>query len=174
MTLALNAAAAVDASGGHRNIVTIPDTAHGYQAGSLIYLAGTDNYNGLWNIDAVAANTFNIDLGAFKKFTAETFSSGDSGRPAFTYDEAFEFLGFELHLAAAGATSENFSIDVDAAKGAAWDTNLYSKDMNGVQDIVVNFDQPREFKANDLIVCTYTNTDGSNLWGLKLLARRIA
>lgn len=156
----------------------ITSTGHGYQADSLIYLRGfsatLDFMNGMKKIEAVAANTIDVRLGNFDAYVAGTPAGTETGDPIVTYDVDWELMGFEFNLAADGGTSENFSIDVDAAKGAAWDTNLYEKDMNGIGDVVVNFSKPRPLKANDLIVFSYENTDANNLWGLKVIARRTA
>lgn len=40
-------------------IVTI--AGHGYANGDVVRITGTTNYNGAWNVSAVAADTFNID-----------------------------------------------------------------------------------------------------------------
>ncbi len=156
----------------------ITSTGHGYQAGSLIYLAGfvtTLTYlNGLHKINAVAANTMDIVLGKFEAYAAATPAGTETGDPVVTYDVDWELMGFEFNLAADGGTSESFSVDIDAAKGAAWDTNLYTKNMNGIGDVVVNFSKPRPLKANDLVKFSYENTDADNLWGLKVIARRTA
>jgi hypothetical protein len=168
-----NSIATVDASrGDYQQIATLQDTAHGYKAGSLIYIEGTTNYNGLRKIDAVAANTINLMLGK-KRYAAETITNAATGSPKITYNEPFLLIGFELTLDGAHGTSESFVITVNADKGAAWDLELYSRDMNGIQHLYYNFPSPRRLRANDLVQCTFVNT-GADLWGLKLIASRIA
>ncbi len=164
-------------TGFENRTVQFTSTGHGWKAESLIYLRGFISpltyLNGIKYIETVAANTIDVRLGSNEAYAAGTPAGSETGDPIVTYDVDYEFLGFELHLAAAGGTSEDFTIDVDAAKGAAWDTNLYTKDMNGVQNIVVNFDEPRPLKANDLLIFGYENTDADNLWGLKVITRRV-
>lgn len=159
-----------------QNIVSIGCTGHGYKAGSLIYLRGFANsiYNGIKLIDAVATNEIDIFQGnvAFAALTPAG-SGAETAAPVVTYDEPWELVGFELSLDTAGATAENFTATIDAAKGAAWDTNLYTKDMNGVADIVQNYAQPRPMRANDLLVFGYGNTN-DRLWGLKVITRRVS
>lgn len=157
-----------------QNIARLTCSDHGLKAGSLIYLQGfaTTSYNTLYLIDAVDTNTFDIFMGK-RTVTTDTPAGTETAKPIITYDEPWELVGFELHLDTAGGTAENFTVDIDANKGAAWDTNLYTKDMNGVKDIVQNYTQPRQLEANDLVIFGYANTD-DRLWGLKVFARRRA
>jgi hypothetical protein len=158
--------------GSETQIARITCTDHGLKARSLIYLQGFANsiYNGIKRIDAVDTNTFDILLGV-TPFAALTPAGSETAKPIVTYNEPWELVGFELSLDTAGGTTENFTVTVDAAKGAAWDTNLYTKDMNGVADVVQNWSQPRPLQANDLVIFGYANTD-NRLWGLKVLTRR--
>lgn len=174
MSLTLNDEAVTDltARAFEDRRIGIPDDSHGYVAGSLIYIQNTTNYNGLHYISAVSTDRIDILLGRDEGYTAETLSSA-TGKPIVTYDEDWELLGFELHLDTACGTAEDFAVNVDTAKGAAWDTNLYTKDMDGIKDIVLNWSQPRPLRANDLVIFSFLNTD-DNTWGLKVIARRKA
>jgi len=170
----ISATITTDQSRGSVHIARITCSGHGYEAGSLIYLQGFSNsiYNGIHKIDAVATNTFDILLGRIP-FAAITPGGSETAKPIVTCDECWELLGFELHLSAAASTSEDFTALVDADYGAALDSNLYTRDMSGMQDIVQNYAQPRPLAANDLLEFAYTNTDGRT-WGLKVITRRIA
>jgi hypothetical protein len=90
------------------------------------------------------------------------------------FDERWEFCGFKLHLDAASATSENMVISVDADRGAAWDFNIFTEDMNGVQDRSERYaDGEIIVQPNDILYVTWTNTNDT-LWGLELIAKRVA
>ena len=45
-------------------------------------------------------------------------------------------LEFRFHLAAAPAATYNLTIDLDANAGSAYDTRLFTKDMNGLTDYI--------------------------------------
>ncbi len=69
---ALDAAAATDEGGG---LVGIPLTGHGYAQGDLVFISGTDNYNGLHTAQAGGtANKFLIQAA----YGAETFAATDT------------------------------------------------------------------------------------------------
>jgi len=172
-----DAAAVIGDSVNKPYTTTLPDTAHGLVAPSLLYIENTTNYNGLGKIKSLAdANSMLI----YAKFVAETLSSA-TWKSMFTYDQViqgelkagppWEFLGFYLTLDAAASTaSEEFTITVDAAKGSAWDNRVYTKDMNGQQHINYIFDDPKPMAAGDKINCVFANAD-TNTWGLTLFTR---
>ena len=71
----------------------------------------------------------------------------------------FRLLSVKLHLNAAG-TQQTFTLTCDAGRAAnVYDTLLYTKDMAGIQDIVVPFGVGYEFLATDEIDPLWTNTD---------------
>lgn len=84
---------------------------------------------------------------------------------------AFDLEGVRLHLSAAAATSENFTIDIDANEGSAYDTNIFTQDMATVQDVLWQPDRPIKFVNGDQLVFSYTNTDGRT-WGLEIIYTR--
>lgn len=157
-------------------VVRLTSSDHGFKASpnqyqsNLIFVQGTTNYNGLRNIVAVATNTLDI----IAPYVAETPGGTETLRPGLQFDERYLFVGFKLHLAAACATSENLVISVDADRGAAWDFNIFTEDMNGTQDRAENYSGDDEvvLQPDDILYCTFANTD-DNLWGLELIARRI-
>jgi len=158
-------------------IVDITMTDHGFKAPAQfdrpthIFIQGTTNYNGLRRIhSAPDANSLFI----FGKYVAETPAGTEIARPGLQFDEDWLFMGFKLHLDAASATTENFVINIDSDMGAAWDYNIYTSDMNGVQDLAdLSFmDEPVPLKAKDIVYCTWANTN-DKLWGLEILAQRL-
>ena len=156
-------------------VVRIGATDHGFKAPvdtdrpNLIYLQGTTNYDGLRYIVAVATDTFDI----IAPFVAET-PNGKNARPGLSFDERWEFVGFKLHLAAACATAENLVISVDADRGAGWDFNIFTEDMNGVQDRSEKYAAGEIIlQPDDIVYATFANTN-DNLWGLEFIARRMA
>lgn len=159
-------AAAVDATGG---LTTIPITGHGYLANSYIYITGSTNYSGLKYITAVATNTITIQA----DYVAETFAGTETTRFVYPCKVACELSEFRIHLSAAPTTAENFVITVDDARGSAYDTVILTKPMATLTDYVWIPDKPIRFNINDLLVCTYTNTDTKTL-GIEMKVRRIA
>lgn len=157
----------------------LTDTGHGLLAGSLLYIEGSVNYNGLREIKSLPdANSMII----FAEYVAEVLAGTETWKTKFSYDEfiqgelipssPWEFMGFEIHLDAACATSENFTVTVDSAKGAAWDNLIYSKDMDTHTDVNYMFDEPRYCSPGDKIDVAFVNTD-ANTWGIKLFTRRL-
>jgi len=157
----------------------LTDTAHGLLTGSLLYIQATDNYNGLRKIVSLPdVNSMII----YAKYVAETLANTDTWKTMFTYDSwiqgelragpPFEFHGFEITLDVASATSESLVITVDAVFGSAFDIELYSKDMNGIQHISYMFDEPRKLSGGDKINVAWANSN-SRLWGIKLFTRRL-
>lgn len=157
-------------------VVRLTSTDHGFKASpnqkqsNLIYIQGTTNYDGLRHIVAVAANT--IDIVA--PFVAETPGGTEIARPGLKFDERWMFCGFKLHLSSASATAENLVISVDADRGAGWDFNIFTEDLNTVADRAENYSGDNEIilQPNDILYCTYANTD-DRTWGLELITKRI-
>lgn len=171
--------AAIDGDSVNKPFTTdLTDTGHGLLAGSLLYIQGSTNYNGLREIKSLPdANSMIV----YAKFVAETLAGTETWKTMFTYDNIvqgelragspFELLGFYLTLDAAATTaSEEFTITIDAAKGSAWDNRVYTKVMNGVQHINNMFDTPKECAKGDKVNCVFANAD-TNTWGLTLFTR---
>ena len=166
MHTTLRAAAVSEVSEGVSQIPML--TGHGYAAGSQIFIVGTTNYNGISLIAAVASTTININ----RPFVSETVATADLARPGFQLHVPGQLLGYELHLAAACGTAEDFEIHKDADRGVAWDYKPVDEPMNGVEDIGEMFAKPVYLEKNDIVRCTFPNTD-DNLFGLYLYARRL-
>jgi len=157
---------------------TLPDTAHGLATGSLTYIEGSTNYNGLRKIKTASTNAMLI----YAKYVEEELAGTETWKTMFTYDDwvgsdlrigsPWEFLGFDLTLDGAAATVANFTITVDAQKGAAWNNLIYSKAMNTVQWINNMFDEPRKMAAGNKINFEWANAN-ADLWGLTVYTRRL-
>jgi len=175
---ALDASAVVDMgligpSG--ESIVDITAGAHGFLAGptaqlfNCVYLLGPTYYAGLKRIFSVPdANSMYI----FSSYTAETMATGDTFRTAYTSKFPFEFLGFEIHLDAASATSENLVVARDSVLGSTFDTKIYSINMNAEQNVIymIPKDEPVLCDANDVIDLTWDNSN-SKTWTVKFFVR---
>ena len=73
----------------------------------------------------------------------------------------FKLLKVVCHFSAAPTTSEDYSITLDSAAGAAYDTVLFSTDpsTSSATDIVFEPEGVANLKSGDEIVVAYTNTD---------------
>ena len=170
----IKATALSDQSDGTIGKARLTCDGHGYLAGSLIYHTGFTGdlayLNGLKKIIAVATNTYDV-LIRQGEYAAGTPAGTETARVVITLDEFYWLEGFEVHLSAASATSENLVVTKDANAGSEFDSKLYDKDMNTVQDIVNIFDIPINCDPNDLIVMTWANSN-SRIWGVKFMAKR--
>ena len=174
----LDAAAVVDLGNigpSNESLIDATATAHGFLAGPSVqlfncaYVLGSTNYAGLKRIFSVPdANSIYL----FSEFTAETPGGTETLRTAYSSKYPFEFLGFEIHLSAASATSENLVIARDCVLGATFDTKIYSKDMNAEQDIVymIPKDEPVLCDALDVIDLAWANAN-SRTWAIKFFVR---
>ena len=79
-------------------------------------------------------------------------------------------LAITLHLSAAGTTSENFLVTLDAGDASAYDTVLIKRDLSvgSVTDQVWTFGKGYEFEADDHIDITWTNTE-VRTYGLRIV-----
>jgi hypothetical protein len=156
------------------NLVTITDTGHGLLDDSIIMLPDIASYSGLRIISNVTANTFDILVndagGALANFTPAGTELWYVGQ---TYPAAWELIGYKIHLDTAGATTENLTIDVDAAAGSEFDWNILTQDMNGTKDIVEMYEETIPMKANDILKINYANTN-NRTWGVEILSRLLA
>lgn len=77
----------------------------------------------------------------------------------------WRILETRLHLSGAGGHAENFTITVDSAAGAAYDSLLYSQDTNGISDL---FDVTAHYIARtDVLNFAWANA-GTLTWGLEV------
>lgn len=101
-------------------------------------------------------------------YAEKNFKATGSGAMSetITIDKATKILSVSLHLSSVGATSENFVIAVDSDEGTAYDTVLFTQDMDTVTDVYSNTEYSL-FPGSDLDF-TYANTDAST-WGLEVV-----
>lgn len=75
----LDAGAVVDMGD---STVKLPDTAHGYDVGDLLTIAGTTNYNGTYEVEDVGADWFTIEA----TYVAENVEAADTVTPCGIYE----------------------------------------------------------------------------------------
>lgn len=81
---------------------------------------------------------------------------------------AFRIIEVRIHLSAASATSENFTIALDSYAGAAYDAVILSQDLNGSTDFVWVPAERRYFHKTDELDFAWANTD-TRTYGLEIL-----
>lgn len=145
-------------------------TAHGFLAGSDIYIQSTDNYDGNNNIFSVPdANSMVIR----KKYVAETIANTDKFFVGVSHPRPFEVVGMQIHLASAASTDEDLELLVDARRGTYWDMKLYDYSIADKQDIIwAPSGGPIRLNRDDILKITFTNTDDID-WGVRLLTRPV-
>ena len=169
LTATLDNAAAVDQGNG---IVRIPATAHAFAVGSHIYIEGTTNYNGLFELQAVAANTFDIAA----PFVAETFAGTETAAFVLTATRKWMMVGFGINITVAPSSAQNIVFTVDNADGASFDFIL--TDLTQDLDTVTGFssmlaeEKRIPLNAGDIIRVTWANTQGRT-YGLKAYFQEI-
>jgi hypothetical protein len=89
----------------------------------------------------------------------------------------FELIAITLHLSAAGTTSENFTVTLNANDGSAYDTLLFSLDLStdSVTDLVITPEEdglPKLYEAGDELDIAWPNTE-SRTYGLRIVTRRV-
>ena len=87
---------------------------------------------------------------------------------SFAPGKEFTFEEVRLHLSDALAPAENFVITLVSGKGSLYNVILYSKDMNLVQDLVYQPEQPHNFDPADSLTFAWTNTNGKT-WGMEIV-----
>jgi hypothetical protein len=169
---------------GYRNgVVRLTSNAHGYiaspdageygpRAGNLVQVYGTVNYDGLRKIVAVGTNTLDI----MANFVAETPGGSETLAPGFKFNHRVELLSCSLHLSASDSKTENFTIDVVSARGAAWNINILTAAMSGLTNLMENFGNSSVInniiEPGDRITCAFANADNLT-WGLTLRTREV-
>jgi len=145
---------AVNQTGGIVNLTTT--AAHGLLAGSVVLIEGTTNYNGLREIVAVP-ETDEIDIKA--DFIAETFASAaETVKIALAAKQDYKFLGFRMHMPTAPGQADIMTITIDSKKGAAWDTVIYSNDLDTVTDLeYINPNVDLPFNKDDILRVAWPN-----------------
>jgi len=109
---------------------------------------------------AITAAAFDVKRATGSGAMSESYTKNKNGK---------DISEIRLHLSAAAATSENFTVYIDSATGSAYDTVLFSHDMDGVQDVVyIPTMLSRLTASNEVLMFTYTNSD-ARTWGLEVV-----
>lgn len=83
-----------------------------------------------------------------------------------------ELVCVKLNMSATGGAAENFTVTVNAAAGAAYDTIIFAQDMNAVQDLFWLPDQPIPITNADVLDFAYANSN-SRTYGIEITYRRL-
>jgi len=81
-----------------------------------------------------------------------------------------ELVCVKLHLDIVGGVAENFTVTVNSATDAVYDTVLFSQDMTAVTDILWLPNQPVPIVNNDVVDFAYANTN-TRTYGLEVIYR---
>jgi hypothetical protein len=90
---------------------------------------------------------------------------------SLTVTDNYLLTSVKLTLSAAGGAAENFTVTVNSATLAAYDTIIFSQDMNVVTDLLWVPDQPVPVLNGDVLDFAYTNTN-TRTYGLEVTYRR--
>jgi len=143
---------------------------HYITAGSHVTIDGTVNYDGTHKTLTGTATTL---LYIPSRFVAETTATADTVKFTLAPGHPFEYGGFRLKLSAASATAEDLTITLDSGAGAVYDTQIYARDMNGIQYLQWNLqDNPMPFDRLDELDFAWANTN-TKTYGLEVFYRRI-
>ncbi len=150
---------------GNVNVVTIPATAHGLAAGSIGYLSGSTNYNGVHKLISVATDSFNI----VAPYVAENLAGSETIVATLVPTEDFKLVEVRVHLSSA-STQDSFIVTLDSGLGSAYDVVLQTQAMAGLTDYiwVLSEAERRLFNSDDKLVFAYANNDGDTV-GLEVL-----
>lgn len=80
----------------------------------------------------------------------------------------FKLVEVRIHLDAATATSEDFTLTMDAAAGAAYDHVILAKDLDTLTDYTYFFEYDRYFTDDDEIDFAWANTN-TKTYGLEIV-----
>jgi len=159
---------------GNVNIVRIAATAHGFAVNSFVYINGTTNYDGVYQLKAVAANYFEIVAPYVAETPAGTETASFTLFPgkSFVLVEARVFVSDGSGAATAVTTAENFTADLDSGNGIDFNVNLLTEPMSGLSSNVwvLSQDELRLFSKDDKIVFAFANTD-TNTVGVEVIYR---
>ena len=82
----------------------------------------------------------------------------------------FRLIRIELKINTAGTTSENFTLNLDAGDGTAYDVNILTQNTKtpAITSLVVPFGKGYEFEADDEIDVAWGNT-ADETYGLRIV-----
>ena len=153
--------------------VDITNSGGGWYTGSTLEITHTINYDGMSTI--LAQPDVNSMVMSCNGFIAETLTTDDDVNPwiFFNDDRRWELLQFEMHLSAAGDAAENLTLQKDANVLAdIFDTTIYTKDTNGVQDIIWTPPKGVILEGKDRLKLAWANGGTARNWGATFYYRR--
>ena len=94
-----------------------------------------------------------------------------------TLTQAFKLDHISLHLSAAGTTTENFTVNLDAADGAEYDTNLFTLNLatDSIVDLVLTPEDDglqKLYEAGDAITIAWPNTE-TRTYGVRIVGELV-
>jgi hypothetical protein len=155
---------------GDGTVSLVTSTAHGFLAGSHLYLNGTTNYDGtleLLSLPTASGIRFKRD------YKAETFDGTET--MSFTVVPGCDFILKEIsmHLSAAPDAADIFSCTADAYAGSAWDKVVYTTTMvSGTTTDVSSSSIDKYFFDGDKLVFSFSNTNAKTA-GISVVYRRV-
>lgn len=164
----LTASAAVDNGDGTVKLGVAADL---FDAGSMLLIEGTDNYDGIRTVRSVSAGFINIEA----NFIAETTTTAQTVKVGLKIGHPFELKKFEIHLSSTPTTSENLTLNIDANAGANYDTNVLTKDFSTLPVSSLIWVPTGDLiyeDADDMLRVAWSNSDSRD-FGLKLQYRRL-
>jgi len=134
-------------------------------------IEGTTNYDGVRKIVNIS-DTTHFDIVA--KYVAETPAGTETAKfNIYQPSRPWEFVNIEVAIDTAPTTAGNLTIDLDAAYGSTWDTNILTENMVGVVDFSwrIPHGERTARVAGDRIRFAYANADTRNIaitvqWGI--------
>jgi hypothetical protein len=164
--IALAGSAVVDNGDGTVKLTTA--AAHGLLAGSVVYIEGSTNYDGLSKLESIpSTTTFTIKA----PFVAETPAGTETVKIAVTSKKPFKFLGFRLQIAVAPGQADVMSITLDSSVHANYDTVIYSNDMDAVTDLeYINPNVSLPFEADDILRFAWPNV-ANRTFGIEIFTQ---
>lgn len=128
---------------------------------------------------SVSVGDIHADIGNIAGTLNKTAATGSAAISTSTgaFTQTFELDNITLHLSAAGTTSENFTVTLNATDGAAYDTLLFSLDLStdSVTDLVLTPEDdglPKLFATGDAIDVAWANTE-TRTYGLRIVGKLI-
>lgn len=146
--------------------VKIPATDHGFLGvGSVVYIEGTTNYDGMREITEVNTDDFSIKA----DYTAEELAGTETAKVAIDWSRPIDLIEVRLAFSTA-PTQDTFTVTIDSNMGAGWDFVLESQAMNGISDHQAVQSVLQAIHKDDVLRFAFANNDGRT-WGLEVLFR---
>jgi hypothetical protein len=144
-------ASIADYSGTVAGTVKVTDTAHGLLTGNIVSITGTTNYNGIYTVTKIDANSFYItatwgatETGAWATLVLHLSTDGGATWAGVEPDAAIDALprnslwqdgadATRILIAASDGTSGKNGVKVSTDTGGTWAWKLYGDAVEGHQ-----------------------------------------